>query len=293
MMKVQRVAQPSAGTQSGEVEMRDLAHGMHAGIGAAGAARPRPPVVRFATASSRACCTGAHCPGAASRRRGRRHIPGQGGSGIRPAGVPGRQREAALEIRRRQRPRPGRCSLSRRSAPRRRRWSGRRPAPGRACRALGHLGAENLHAFAGDVETGAGPGVQRAHPAFQAGGLPVQSSRAPPGSASARRWRPRPAGMAGGSWSSACSTVRRRSPPGDRAGRAWSSAGRWRRALQQHRAGLQASSIRMMVTPDSVSPARMAPGSAPHRASAAAARHGCSGSRAAAHPASASGRISP
>ena len=64
-----------------QVEMRHLAQGMHAGIGAARARdrrRARRRVSRWRLPARPA--PKGHCPGAASRQRGRRHIPGSGDS---------------------------------------------------------------------------------------------------------------------------------------------------------------------------------------------------------------------
>ena len=122
-MEIDRIAQRLGAAILGDVEMDDLPQGMDAGIGAArrdarlaARRRRRRPHLRWPAGPR------GHCPGAASRRRGRRHIRPAGGSGSCQRRA-GRKAEAALEILGRQGRLAGALQLQQAQAPPRRRRS--------------------------------------------------------------------------------------------------------------------------------------------------------------------------
>ena len=267
---VERVADRLDGGLARQVEMRDLAQRMDAGIGAAGAMDRAPPRRRTARPPPRGpAAPKARSPGAASRRGRCRHIRASACSGAWQDRA-GREREAAQEGAGARRRRGRRAAArSSRSAPSPQAMVGASSstvpgaAPGRPAR---DRGSEQLDALAPALEPHAGRRVERAHRALERRGRmpPVEPPfLAPqlfrigraclPAAAAARAARPRA----------------RRAPPAPGARRArpvvsWSAAAVVRGA-DRHASPPAAigpvsspSSICMMVTPVSASPASSA-----------------------------------
>ena len=255
------------GSVAGSVELRHLALGMHAGIGAAGddagrparrrsAARPRPPAPPAPRARS---------PGAASRRT----APPSYSSSSAQRGISSSQRvpagtrmPAQEAVGRPSRARPGRCTRVSRSAPRRRRPVSRRPAPSRArpTRRPARPPAPSAPSPRSVVKV-PGQGLNARTCRSSAGRVarPVDAARRR-ASASGRRSRPPPAAApAAASRPARAGSAARPARPARRAASPRSSSAPIGTASRSSIGPVSSpASICMMVTPVSASPARIA-----------------------------------